>query len=153
MVKEKLSISAKERVNNGTHKGWQSRNIESYPEKFFKEVLKNNNIEFEFNKVIKKRDLGIDCDSNYFLDFHIKGTNIDLEIDGKQHKWKDRVEHDRIRDESLTKSGYDVYRIRWKSINTEKGKQYIQQEINKFIQYYMTTNSFQQQQQQINQTD
>lgn len=147
---KKLRSSAKERITNGTHKGWQSRSLESYPEKFFKKVLINNNIEFEFNKPIKKRDIGIDCDFNYFLDFLIKGTKIDLEIDGKQHKY--RVEHDKFRDESLIKNGYDVYRIKWKSINTENGKQYIQQEINKFIQYYMKTIQ-QQQQQQINLTD
>ena len=133
----KIKENVNKRIKNGTHSGWKSRSVESFPEKFFKRVLESNNIEFDFNKPIKKRDLGIDCSCNYFLDFYIKGTNIDLEIDGKQHNWEDRIEHDKIRDESLTKMGYDVYRIKWESINTEKGKQYIQQEINKFIKYYM----------------
>ena len=38
----------KERIKNGLHKGWQSRNIISYPEKFFIEVLKNNGLEKEY---------------------------------------------------------------------------------------------------------
>lgn len=134
IVRQKLSDRVKEKVEKGTHKGWQSRNIESFPEKFFKTVLTNNNIEFEFNKIVKKRDLGIDCDANYFLDFYIKDTDIDLEIDGKQHKF--REEQDRVRDIALINNGYKVYRIKWMSINNEKGKVYIKEEINKFIYFY-----------------
>jgi hypothetical protein len=69
-------------LDNGTHKGWTSRKIISYPEKFWMEVLKNNNIDYSFNHVVKKSELGVENDnSNYFLDFLIDG-NIDLEIDG-----------------------------------------------------------------------
>ena len=136
IIKKDLSKKAKERYEEGKLKGWQTRNIESYPEKFFKKVLKNNNIKFEFNKSIKKRDLGIDCDANYFLDFYIFGTNIDLEIDGKQHKYVGRESSDGLRDESLIKNGYDVYRIGWRSINTKNGKEYIKKEIEKFLTYY-----------------
>lgn len=136
IIREKLRNAQLERVANGTHKGWMSRNIESYPEKFFKKVLENNNIEYEFNKTISKRSLGIDDDSNYFLDFYIKNKNIDLEIDGKQHKIEEREEHDIERDNYLINSGYKIYRIEWKNINTEKGKKYIKNEINKFLEYY-----------------
>lgn len=134
-TKEKLSISMKDKFNSGELKGWQSRNIESYPETFFKKVLDNNGIKYEFNKPIKKRDLGIDCNCNYFLDFYIEDKNIDLEIDGKQHNY--REEHDSIRDRSLIENGYDVYRIKWKTINTKIGKEYMKNEIDKFISYYM----------------
>jgi len=123
----------KERIENGTHHGWQSRNLTSYPEKFFKKVLKDNNIKYEFNKPIKKRDIGIDCNSNYFLDFYIKEGNIDLEIDGKQHEY--RQDSDTLRDKALTKNGYNVYRIKWKGINSENGKKYIKNEIDKFLIY------------------
>jgi very-short-patch-repair endonuclease len=127
-VKKKISDK------NGTHQGWKSRNIKSYPEIFFSRVLSENLIEFEFNKMIKKRDLGINCDSNYFLDFYFDKNKIDLEIDGGQHKY--RKDHDRIRDELLIKNGYTVYRIEWKSINSENGKKYIKNEINKFLIFY-----------------
>jgi very-short-patch-repair endonuclease/endogenous inhibitor of DNA gyrase (YacG/DUF329 family) len=128
-----LSDNVKERIKNGTHKGWQSRNIESYPEKFFKKVLKNNGIEYIPNKTIIKKDYNIEGNGNYFLDFYIKEGNIDLEIDGKQHDY--RVEHDNERDNNLSKH-FNIYRIKWRSINSEAGKEYIKTEIEKFIKYY-----------------
>ena len=138
-TKKKQSDSMKKRVELGNHSGWISRNIESYPEKFFKEVLNNNGIDFEFNKKIRKSDLGLDCHSNYFLDFYISSKKIDLEIDGKQHNFPDRVESDKLRDESLIKNGFKVYRIKWKSINSDNGKKYIKKEIGKFLEFYKTT--------------
>ncbi len=130
----------KDRIKNGKHKGWQSRKIESYPEKFFKIVLGNNKIKYEFNKPIKKSDLGIDCSSNYFLDFYLPEKNIDLEIDGKQHEYEDRKEMDIRRDEYVSKFFY-VYRIKWKNINNEKGKKYISEEIEKFLNFYNSIES------------
>ena len=120
----------------GRHKGWQSRNIISYPEQFWMEVLKNNNIDYSFNHVVnKKTHLGLDDNSNYFLDFLING-NIDLEIDGKQHKYEDRAESDRIRDEILTKNNFIVYRVEWNEINSETGKQHMKEKIDKFLEFY-----------------
>ena len=122
-------------LKEGRHKGWQSRNIISYPEKFWMEVLKNNNIDYSFNHVIKKSELGVENDnSNYFLDFLIDG-NIDLEIDGKQHKYADRAESDKVRDELLSKNGYTVYRVEWNEINTEVGKQHMKEKIETFLKF------------------
>ena len=61
-------------------------------------------------------------------------NKIDLEIDGKQHKLEDRKKHDRIRDERLIKIGWKVYRIEWKDLR--KNKEYIKEEINKFLEWY-----------------
>lgn len=137
--KKKLSNIMKEKVTNGEHKGWQSRSIKSYPEKFFESVILNNNLS---NKCIRefkisKRDLGLDDYANYYLDFYFPDKKIDLEIDGKQH-WedKDRIISDKIRDKVLTENGYIVYRIKWKSINTIEGKKYIKNEIDKFLKFY-----------------
>lgn len=135
MMREKLRLKMKEKVENGTHIGWKSRNLESYPESFFKKVLDSYNIKYEFNKPIKKRDIGINCDSNYFLDFYLSEKNIDLEIDGKQHNYSDRKKSDKVRDENISKI-CEIYRIKWKSINSEEGKKYIQSEINKFLKFY-----------------
>ena len=122
-------------LKEGRHKGWQSRNIISYPEKFWMEVLKNNNIDYSFNHVVKKSELGVENDnSNYFLDFLIDG-NIDLEIDGKQHKYADRAESDNVRDELLSKNGYTVYRVEWNEINTEVGKQHMKEKIETFLKF------------------
>ena len=133
--RENIIKSVKIMKAGGKYHGWQSRNTLSYPEKFFKKVLENNNIKFEGpNYVVKKRDIGIDEPSCYFLDFKI--GMVDLEIDGSQHwQYDDRVESDKLRDQRLTKAGYTVYRIRWKSINTESGKQYIKEEIEKLLKF------------------
>ena len=62
-------------VREGRHKGWNSRNIKSYPEIFWEKVLTNNGIDFE-REVPALR---------YFLDFVLRknGVVIDIEIDGK----------------------------------------------------------------------
>ena len=112
-------ISQEKLIKEGRHKGWTSRNIESYPEKFFKEVLDNNGISYTRELPLKKED-----GSNYFLDFVINKNDkiIDLEIDGKQHTYEDRAESDRIRDEFIKNKGFLVYRIPWNTINSEEGK-------------------------------
>ena len=122
-------------LKEGRHKGWQSRNIISYPEKFWKKVLENNGIQYSFNHVVKKSELGVENDnSNYFLDFLID-DKIDLEIDGKQHKYADRAESDKVRDELLSKNGYLVYRVEWNEINTEVGKQHMKEKIETFLKF------------------
>ena len=131
----KLKEIQKKLVENGTHKGWQVRPIESYPEKFFKKVLKNNDIQYSFNHPITKSSLGLDTCACYFLDFFIE-PNIDLEIDGKQHQYEERKEHDIERDKNLSDNGYIVYRIPWNEINTSEGKEKMKEKIDAFIQWY-----------------
>ena len=94
------------------------------------DVLKNNNICFKHNSHIKKY--------HYFLDFFIikNGKLLDLEIDGKQHEYKDRKISDDIRDINLKNEGYLIYRIKWNSINDDKGKQLMKDKIDKFIEFY-----------------
>ena len=135
-TRQKLKNIMQLRVVNGLHHGWSTRNIESYPEKFFKKVLENNNIEYEFNKPIVKKSLGMNELGNYFLDFFITSKNIDLEIDGKQHLLEERKESDEKRDEYLIKNNILVYRIKWENINSMNGKEYIKNEIDKFIDFY-----------------
>lgn len=127
--KEHLKQLAQERVKAGRHSGWKSRNIKSYAELFWEKVLINNCIEFKREDFSTKR---------YFLDFLLtkNGKKIDLEIDGKQHEYNDRKEHDRERDLFLRQNGFIVYRISWNSINTEKGKQEMSDKISKFLQFY-----------------
>jgi very-short-patch-repair endonuclease len=125
----KLKESQNKRVLNGTHVGWKSRAMPSYAELFFMDVLRNNEIEYEFEKHVGK----------YFIDFAINSKNIALEIDGKQHSQKDRSESDKLKDEYLKSIGWKVYRIKWKSINSEIGKSYIKTEINKFLKFYKSS--------------
>lgn len=119
---------------NGTHKGWQSRNIVSYAENFWLNVLDNNQIKY-------KREVPVwHGSANYFLDFVIEknGKSIDLEIDGKQHTYLDRANSDVVRDLFLTKQGYLVYRIPWNEVNTEQGKTEMQSKINAFLDFYLS---------------
>ena len=128
-VKEKMRQKVRERISNGTFSGWKSRNIKSYAEIFFESVLINNDIKFVREDFSTKK---------YFLDFLIekKDKKIDLEIDGKQHSYEDRIIHDKERDEFLTKNGYIVYRIPWNEIKSEKGKLTMKEKIKKFIEFY-----------------
>jgi very-short-patch-repair endonuclease len=137
LSKEKIKNKYKERIEKGEHKGWQTRNIESYPEKFFKSVLQNLNIKYDFNLPVNKKSLGLDESSCYFLDFYIEINNrkIDLEIDGKQHDYKERKEKDKIRDSILSKNNYEIYRIKWKNPINEDNKSYIKTEIEKLKEY------------------
>lgn len=116
-------------IKQGKHKGWQSRNITSYAEKFWIKVLDNNNIQYIREDHSNKK---------YFLDFLIEknGKKIDLEIDGKQHKYKDRKESDKIRDTFLSDLGYIIYRIDWNEVKTDKGKQEMNNKINSFLSFY-----------------
>ena len=114
-------------ISEGRHVGWKSRNIVSYPEQFWIKVLENNNIEFKHNFPFGK----------YFLDFYIEISDrkIDLEIDGKQHKYADRHESDIVRDEFVKSRGVEVFRIDWNSINTEDGKKLMKEKIEEFLNF------------------
>jgi hypothetical protein len=129
-----ISNIIKEKVRIGEHKGWTSRNIVSYPEKFFMEVLNNLEIPFEFNFPVSKSSLGINSSASYFLDFYIQKDQrkIDLEIDGKQHEYQERKESDKLRDHILEKNGFEIFRIKWKNPINEQNKIYLKEEIIKF---------------------
>ena len=115
--------------NEGRFQGWKSRNITSYAENFWIEVLKNNNIEYQ-------REYSLN--GKYFLDFYIVKNykRIDLEIDGKQHTYKERIEHDKIRDEYVTSEGFIVYRIPWNEISSKRGATLMKSKIDKFLDFY-----------------
>ena len=122
--------------NEGRFQGWKSRNITSYAEKFWKQVLDNNNIQYVCEYVLEYGNKG--NGERYFLDFYIEinDRKIDLEIDGKQHLCEDRKEHDKIRDEYIKSKGIEIYRIPWNEINSENGKQLMKEKINKFLDFY-----------------
>ena len=121
--KEKIRQSQLLLVANGTHKGWRTRNIKSYAERFFETVLNNNHISYERERYVGK----------YFLDFVI--GDIDLEIDGKQHQYADRKQSDQVRDEYLRSQGFFVYRIKWNEINSDVGKEMMKDKIDLFLDF------------------
>lgn len=91
--------------------------------------MQNNNINYISEYYLDKK---------YFLDFYIVKNNveIDLEIDGKQHKYKDRLEHDKIRDEYIKSKNIVVYRIEWNEVNSEKGSLIMKEKIDNFLEFY-----------------
>ncbi len=125
-TRSKLSSAVKKRIELGLHKGWSKRNKPSYPELFFMKVLDNNFITYEFEKP----------EGKYFIDFAINKKMIALEIDGRQHLIQERIESDKKKDIFLSSRGWHVYRISWKNINSITGKEYIKNEIDKFIEFY-----------------
>ncbi len=138
-ISKQSSLQRKKEIQNGTFQGWKSRNIISYAEKFWKQVLDNNNIQYVREYVLEYGNKG--SGERYFLDFYIEinDRKIDLEIDGKQHLYKERKESDKIRDEFIKSKGIEVYRIPWNEINSEHGKQLMEEKINKFLIYYNNT--------------
>ena len=125
---EKISLLRQKEIQNGTFKGWQTRNIISYAEKFWLKILDNNLIKYQKEYYF---------DNKYFLDFYIEINNrkIDLEIDGKQHKYSERIEHDKVRDEYIKSKGIEVYRIEWNEIKSNKGKLLMKDKISNFLSY------------------
>jgi len=124
--RKRLSDANKILVANGTHKGWKPRSNPSYAELFFMTVLKNNNIDYKHDERCGK----------YYIDFAIENKKIALEIDGKQHKYPDRMLKDAEKDKYLLDNGWKVYRIEWNTINTDDGKKLMKEKIDKFIEYY-----------------
>ena len=110
-------------------RGWKSRNIISYAERFWMNALDNNNIKYQ-----KEYSLN----GKYFLDFLLEknGKKIDLEIDGKQHQYEERKIHDKKRDEYIISEGYIVYRISWNRISTKSGSLLMKEKIDKFLEFY-----------------
>ena len=81
-----------------------SRKGESFPEKYWREILTVAGIDFE-----QERQVSI-----YRLDFAI--GNLDLEIDGEQHYLDKRIlSSNRRRDEELRAQGWKIIRVRWSS--------------------------------------
>lgn len=130
--RKKMSEVAKLGYQMGIRTGWKSRKITSFPEQFWKRVLDSNHISYQLNFPVSRKSLGDNSSKSYFLDFRI-GDNIDLEIDGAQHRY--RKEHDKKRDELLTKSGYKVYRIAWNEVKNESGKIQMLEKITKFLNW------------------
>jgi len=101
-------------VEKGANKkGWQPRNIRwSYPEKFWKQVFENNNVDYIHGEYVHNEKAGLGA-AVYELDFLIDGK-YDIEIDGSLHeKFEDVKKKDIRRDAYLTSLGYIVYRIPW----------------------------------------
>jgi len=134
--RKKLSDSQKKRVKEGRHNGWSTRNVASYPEKYFQKKLSALGFNYKFNYPIKKKDLGINESCNYFLDFYFEDKKLDLEIDGKQHLYPERIESDKVRDDLLNKYGIKVFRIKWVNPITKEKFELLEKQFQSFLNTY-----------------
>jgi len=123
--KLKIKNSVLNSIKNSNCSSWKSRKIKSYPEQYFQQILDNKNITYESEYHVN------DGIRNYFLDFYFIDKQIDLEIDGSQHK--NRVESDKRRDKYLNSLGIKVFRIDWKNPKTIIGKKYIENKLLELI--------------------
>lgn len=105
-LRNHLSKKVNERIKNGTFIGWKDRKDKSpsYAEKYFIDLFNNENI-LNWEREYK---VGM-----WFIDFAFIDKKIALEIDGKQHKLKERKESDDRKDEFLKNNGWNVFRIKW----------------------------------------
>ena len=106
---------AKTKTLRGTHSGWHNRRGEqSYPEKYFLTLFENEGI----SGYVTEKKVG-----RWFIDFAFDDKMIAIEIDGRQHKDKERAETDKIKDEYLSQHGWRVFRIDWYNPINERNKQ------------------------------
>lgn len=97
---------------------------ESYPEKYFREWLEKENINF-------KQEYHF---SVYSFDFLINNF-IDLEIDGSQHYVDGRIrKSDEKRDKRAKENGFVVYRINWSRYQQLEDKEKFLLELKHFIE-------------------
>lgn len=132
----KISVAVKKSIEKGRRPGYLSlKRSESYPEKYWSEVLLHEGISFEREYMVKKSELGLDERGCYFLDFLLPGK-VDLEIDGSQHydERQKQQTHDKKRTQDLELNGYKVYRIRWRNPVTHHD--IVEQDIKKFLNWY-----------------
>ena len=133
--RKKISEKVKASFEDGRNQAWKTRkNMESYAEKFWRQVLDSNNISYKQEFRIARSEFGLKHGGCYFLDFLID-DKIDLEIDGKQHYELIRQEHDKERDKLMKSKGYIVYRIKF--INPSNSV-LVEKQINDFLNWYNT---------------
>jgi len=101
----------KDKVANGTHKGWKSRSkiSPSFPEKVTMEIL--SELSFSLEREFPQ--------GKWFIDFADPLRKIALEIDGKQHELPDRKISDKNKDDYLLSAGWQVHRIKWKRLTKD----------------------------------
>lgn len=130
--RKKMSDSALLAFKEGRHSTWNTRNIQSYAEVYFENVLINNGL---INFVKKEHKIKVEGKNKcYFLDFYFEDKGIDLEIDGSQHELPERAESDKIRDEYLSTKGIKVFRIKW--YDPKYKRDLLESQINDFLLFY-----------------
>ena len=115
-IRKKISESMKKAIKDGRAHGWanvkQNKNGMSYPELWFESVIKNEQLDlnYEYNLQFFK----------YKLDFAWPEKRLCIEIDGNQHNFEDRKISDLEKDKLLNEHGWKVLRLKWGYIQKNK---------------------------------
>lgn len=97
---------------------------ESYPERYFREWLEKENIQFK-----QEFRFGV-----YSFDFLVNDL-IDLEIDGSQHYVDKRINSsDLLRDKQTEDAGFKVYRINWSEYQQLENKKSFLSDLKNWIE-------------------
>lgn len=116
-----LSETQKKRISDGMKKAHEKgiawnigksrwNNEQSYPEKFFEQVINN---EFDDTEYEMEYPMGI-----YSLDFAWPKKNLAIEIDGEQHqRFEEYRERDCRKDKYAEDHGWKILRITWKDMH------------------------------------
>jgi hypothetical protein len=131
---KKQSDTIKQKVLDGTHNTWKTRNIRSYPELYVENYLLSHHVYFEKEKYVHKSTLNSNDVGGFLLDFFFPDKKINLEIDGAQHLKPERMQHDKYRDKLLRDNGYIVIRIPWVCIRIPEKKKWFLNELDKVMQ-------------------
>lgn len=129
------SFKTVKRIKDGKF-GWRTRKELSFPEQVYKRFLEENGFTNKFinNHPICKDELNKDA-GYYYLDFYFPELKLDLEIDGQQHKKEERISSDILRDISLKNRGYNIFRLEWKQITTQSGKEFLENQKKKLLEF------------------
>lgn len=122
-TKKRMSKSRIKAIKESRIPRWQSISGNSYPEKYFENYLINEGLKFEKQYHIN------DGRRNYFLDFYFPREKVNLEIDGSQHEWPERIKSDNRRDDFLKSEGIRIIRIKWKNPSKDDTKKYFRSKI------------------------
>ena len=96
-----LSKQAKRKLVNKT----------THAENKFKKYLSDQNVNYEFQKIIYLKDNEGNVTDFYIADFYVTDYNLIIELDGDYHDNDDQIEKDIERDETLKNTGYNILRI------------------------------------------
>jgi very-short-patch-repair endonuclease/ribosomal protein S27AE len=110
-------------MKEGRWKGWSGRGESSYPEKYVATLLSEEGLVFEREHRVLR----------FSIDFAFVSQKIALEVDGKQHQYPAQERHDKDRDKLLEKEGWVIFRLKWKSVRNETGKQNVHEQFESFL--------------------
>jgi very-short-patch-repair endonuclease len=114
--------------NPGQHGAWNKENksyLENWFEEFYLSELLNEKHDIQFNYSVYP----------YFLDFAFVDLKLDVEVDGKFHyTCETNIEHDKIRNETLEKLGWRIYRISIDEVNSDPNK--VKKEFLEYLKNY-----------------